>query len=116
MSAFGPREDLVYYVGLRDMHGIDETLTFVSSEWQMGVDIKLNVEHQTGQHRQMPPQFRVMRPHGGWGDWHDLREGHPIHAQARAIQFQAAGGPGATDVGMNIRHFIEHPEPHLSHA
>jgi hypothetical protein len=114
MSAFGPREDLVYYVGFRDMHGIDETLTFVSSEWQMAVDLRLEVERQFKHN--VPPQFRVLRPDGSWGDWHYLREGHPIHAQARAIQFKAAGGPGETDVGMNVRHFVEHPQHQMSHA
>lgn len=116
MSGFGPREDLVYYVGFRDQAGIEETLTFVSSEWQMGVDLRLDVERQTDDHLQSPPKFRVLRPDGTWGKWHNLSHGHPIHAQARAIQFQAAKGRGATDVGMNVRHFIEHPQPQLARA
>ena len=112
MSGFGPREDMEYYVGFMDQAGIDETLTFVSSRWQMGVDLRLTVERQFGEHRHAPPQFRVLRTDGSWGDWHPLREGHPLRADARALQFAAAPGCGETHVGLKIGHFLEHPEPH----
>lgn len=112
MSGFGPDMGLRYRVLFRDEIGIDDTMLFVSANWQMGVDFQFTVDRQRGDHEDAPPQFRVLRRDGSWGDWHRLSapHGESIPGHGRALQWQAGAGRGETWATLVTTDFEEHPD------